>query len=122
MRDQFPDVELRVYATMDEAYLDLSSGRVDAIIGDVVALSESFLTKPGGEGFEFRGPNFTDPQWFGYGAGEGVRKEDQGLGDALSTAIDKIRKEGKYETIDGRWLDFDQIGRAPVRERWYQYA
>lgn len=110
MRDEFPDVELRVYATMDEAYLDLSSGRVDAIIGDVVALSESFLTKPGGEGFEFRGPNFTDPEWFGYGAGVGVRKEDQGLADAFSAAIAEIRKDGTYETIAGKWFDFDVSG------------
>ncbi len=110
MRDQFPDVELRVYATMDEAYLDLSSGRVDAIIGDVVALSDAFLAKPSGEGFEFRGPDFTDPQWFGYGAGVGVRKEDKALADAFSAAIAEIRKDGTYETITGKWFDFDISG------------
>lgn len=110
MHDQFPDIELRVYATMDEAYLDLASGRVDAVMGDVVALSEAFLDKPSGEGFEFRGPSFTDPEWFGYGAGVGVRKEDKALADAFSAAIAELKKDGTYKKIADKWFEFDISG------------
>jgi lysine-arginine-ornithine-binding protein len=110
LRDQFPDVDLRVYATMDEAYLDLSSGRVDAILGDVVALSEGFLKKPDGQGFEFRGPEFTGAKWFGYGAGVGVRKEDQQIADAFTTAITEIREDGTYQQIADKWFGFDVYG------------
>lgn len=110
MRDQFPGVDLRVYATMDEAYLDLASGRVDAVLGDVVAVSEGFLKTPDGEGFEFRGPEFTGSEWFGYGAGVGVRKEDAALADAFSEAIAALRADGTYQEIADKWFGFDVYG------------
>lgn len=110
MKDNMPGVELRVYATMDEAYLDLQSGRTDAVMGDVVALSQSFLKKPGGEAFEFRGPEFTGAKWFGYGAGVGVRKEDSNIADAFSKAIKELRADGTYQKISDKWFGFDVYG------------
>ena len=110
LRDKFPDIDLRVYATMDEAYLDLKSGRIDALMGDVVAASEGFLKTPDGEGFEFRGPEFTGAKWFGYGAGVGVRKEDAYIAKAFSGAIAKIRADGTYQKISNKWFGFDVYG------------
>ncbi|MGF1610089.1 MAG: transporter substrate-binding domain-containing protein [Kiloniellales bacterium] len=110
LRDEFPGVDLRVYATMDEAYLDLSSGRVDVIMGDIVAASEGFLKTPEGEGFEFRGPEYTGAEWFGYGAGVGVRKDDQHIADAFTDAIAKVREDGTYQKIADKWFGFDVYG------------
>jgi lysine-arginine-ornithine-binding protein len=110
MRDELDGVDLRVYATMEEAYLDLASGRVDAIMGDVVALAEGFLNTPDGEGFEFRGPEFTGAEWFGYGAGVGVRKEDQHIADAFTDAIAQVRADGTYQEIADKWFGFDVYG------------
>lgn len=110
MRDKFPEVDLRVYATFDEAYLDLVSGRVDAVMGDVVALSEGFLETPDGADFEFRGPNFTGAEWFGYGAGVGVRKGETELLNAFNEAIDAIRADGTYDRISEKWFGFDVYG------------
>lgn len=110
MRDEMPGIDLRVYATMEEAYLDLQSGRVDAIMADVVAASEGFLKTPEGEGFEFRGPEYTGAEWFGYGAGVGVRKEDAPLAAAFSEAIAKVRASGTYQEISKKWFGFDVYG------------
>lgn len=110
MRDNMPEVQLRVYATMDEAYLDLESGRVDAVMGDVVALQEGFLDKPAGEGFALRGPEFTGAEWFGYGAGVGVRKEEAHIADAFSKAISELREDGTYQEISDKWFGFDVYG------------
>lgn len=110
MRDEFPEIDLRVYATMEEAYLDLASGRVDALMADVVAASEGFLNRPEGEGFEFRGPEYTGAEWFGYGAGVGVRKEEKHIADAFSAAIKKIRENGTYQQISEKWFGFDVYG------------
>ena len=110
MRDEYPNVDLRVYATMEEAYLDLRSGRVDAIMADVVAASEGFLKTPDGEGFEFRGPEFAGAKWFGYGAGVGVRKEKAYIADAFSEAIAKVRTNGTYQKISDKWFGFDVYG------------
>lgn len=110
MRDELPGIDLRVYATMEEAYLDLSSGRVDAIMGDVIAVSEAFLGSPDGQGFEFRGPEYTGAEWFGYGAGVGVRKEEQHIAEAFTAAIAAIRADGTYQEIAERWFGFDVYG------------
>ncbi|MEJ2123007.1 MAG: transporter substrate-binding domain-containing protein [Alphaproteobacteria bacterium] len=110
MREEMPGIDLRVYATMDEAYLDLQAGRVDAIMADVVAASDGFLKKPGGEGFEMRGPEYTGVKWFGYGAGVGVRKEDAYIADAFSKAIHQMREDGTYQEISNKWFGFDVYG------------
>lgn len=110
MKEKMPGVELRVYATMDEAYLDLQAGRTDAVMGDVVALSKSFLKKEGGDAFEFRGPEFTGAKWFGYGAGVAVRKEQSNIADAFSKAIKDIREDGTYQKLSEKWFGFDVYG------------
>lgn len=110
MRDEMPGIELRVYATMDEAYLDLDAGRVDAIMADVVAVSEGFLSKPGGDKFEMRGPEYTGVKWFGYGAGVGVRKDEASIADAFSKVILQMREDGTYQEISKKWFGFDVYG------------
>ncbi len=110
MTAEMPDVEVRLYGTMDEAYLDLASGRVDAVLGDVVALQDGFLGTPDGEGFELRGPEFTDPAYFGYGAGVAVRQDDQAIADAFSTAIEALRGNGTYQEISEKWFGLDVYG------------
>ena len=86
------DVEIKRYGTQDEAYLDLAAGRVDMLLADSVALSDGFLKKPEGADYEFIGPDLTDPQWFGDGAGIAIRKEDTDLVEKFNMAIDKITK------------------------------
>ncbi|ETX28628.1 lysine/arginine/ornithine ABC transporter substrate-binding protein [Roseivivax isoporae] len=110
MNANMPDVDLRLYGTMDEAYLDLTSGRLDAVIGDVVAIQDGFLGTPDGTGFELRGPEFTDPEFFGYGAGVGVRQDDQHIADAFSDAIEALRENGTYQDISEKWFGLDVYG------------
>jgi lysine-arginine-ornithine-binding protein len=107
---EMPDVEVRLYGTMDEAYLDLASGRVDAVLGDVVALQDGFLGTPEGSGFELRGPEFTNPEYFGYGAGVAVRQDDQAIADAFSEAIKALRENGTYQEISQKWFGLDVYG------------
>ncbi|KEJ95263.1 amino acid ABC transporter substrate-binding protein, PAAT family [Pseudosulfitobacter pseudonitzschiae] len=107
---EMPDVEVRLYGTMDEAYLDLGSGRVDAVLGDVVALQDGFLGTPEGAGFELRGPEFTNPEYFGYGAGVAVRQDDQAIADAFSEAIKALRENGTYQEISQKWFGLDVYG------------
>ena len=110
MKANMPGVELRVYETMDEAYMDLRSGRTDAIIGDMVALSESFLQKEGGEAFEFRRPEYAGAEWFGYGAGVATHKEQKEIADAFSQAIKELREDGTYQKLSEKWFGLDVYG------------
>ncbi len=104
------DVDIKRYGTQDEAYLDLAAGRVDMLLADSVALSDGFLKKPEGADYEFIGPDLTDPQWFGDGAGIAIRKEDTDLVEKINMAIDKIRSDGTYEAIQDKYFDFNVYG------------
>ena len=104
------DVEIKRYGTQDEAYLDLTAGRVDMLLADSVALSDGFLKKPEGADYQFIGPDLADPKWFGDGAGIAIRKEDKDLVEKFNMAIDKIRGDGTYKAIQDKYFDFNVYG------------
>jgi len=112
LRDNFGDVvTINSYATQDEAYLDLVSGRADAGIADSVAVLEGFLNTDQGKNFEFVGPDFSDPKWFGDGAGIAVRKGEPELLGALNKALAQILADGTYKKINAKYFDFDVYGK-----------
>lgn len=111
LRDNFGDVvTVKAYATQEEAYLDLASGRIDLGIADSVAADSGFLKTDAGKDFAFVGPSFSDPKWFGMGAGVGVRKDDDKLRMAINDAIKKIRADGTYKKINDKYFEFDVYG------------
>lgn len=111
VRDKFGKaMNIKSYATQDEANMDLASGRVDLVIADTVVLAEGFLNTKQGKDFEFVGPGFTDKKWFGEGIGIAIRKEDKELLDLMNKAIDTIRANGEYQRINARYFDFDVYG------------
>ncbi len=111
LRDNYGDiVTIKAYATQDEANLDFVAGRVDLLLADSMALQGGFLDTPDGADAEFVGPDFTDPQWFGDGAGIAVRKGEGELLEALNGAIAAIRADGTYKAINDKYFDFDVYG------------
>ncbi len=106
----FPDADLRLYATQEEVFLDLASGRLDAQASDAIQAQGGFLDTEAGKGFEFVGGEQFDLQCHGEGAGVAVRKGDGKLRDAFSAAIAAIRANGVYGTINDRYFDFDVYG------------
>jgi lysine-arginine-ornithine-binding protein len=107
----FPDTELRLYGSQDEADLDLAAGRVDALMADKISLDDGFLKTPAGQGFAFFGaPNHFDPAIHGTGASIGVRKEDTALRDKLTAAIAAIRADGTYQGISDKYFGSDIYG------------
>lgn len=110
MEGEFPGVNLVLYPTQDEVYLDLTSGRCDAIIADSVAIEEGFLNTPAGEGYAFFGPSQLNVKYHGEGAGVAVRKSDAALRDRFTAAIAAIRANGTYKAINDQYFDFDLYG------------
>jgi lysine-arginine-ornithine-binding protein len=110
LRGEFPDVDVRAYATQDEANADLVSGRLDLVMADSVALLEGFLKTDAGQDFEFVGPDYFDPKYHGEGAGIAIRKGEDDLRAAFNEAIDQIRADGTYQTIAEKYFDFDVYG------------
>ncbi len=104
------DVEIKRYGTFDESILDLVAGRLDLILADSVNVTDGFLKKDQGKGFELVGPSLTDERWFGEGAGIAIRKKDTELVEKFNTAIAAIRANGKYKTINDKYFEFDVYG------------
>jgi len=99
---------VKTYNTFDEHNQDLVAGRVDAVVGDSLAMSP-FLGSDSGAPFAVKG-QLEDISIFGPGVGGGMRKEDDELEARFNAAIEKIRADGTYDEISAKYFDFDIYG------------
>ena len=104
-----PDAELKLYPTADEYKLDIQNGRIDAVIDDVVVLSE-WVKSEAGACCKILGTLPVDVEINGEGAGIAVRKGETALADRFTAAIAGIRASGKYKEINDKYFDFDVYG------------
>ncbi|WSH25694.1 transporter substrate-binding domain-containing protein [Rhizobium beringeri] len=102
------DTELKLYPTADEYKLDVASGRVDAVIDDVVVLSE-WVKSDAGACCKILTTLPVDKEINGNGAGIAIRQGDP-LREKLNTAIAAIRASGEYKKIQDKYFDFDVYG------------
>jgi arginine/ornithine transport system substrate-binding protein len=110
----FTQSEIVRYGKQDEVFLDLGTGRLDAVLVDSVNATVGFLKTPGGKGYTFLGPVYFDPKYFGFGAGIAVRKADTELRDRFTDAIRAIRANGVYKKVQDKHFEFDVYGGAPL--------
>jgi arginine/ornithine transport system substrate-binding protein len=106
----YKDSEVVRYGTQDEVYLDLTAGRLDAILADSLAIDEGFLKTDNGAGYAFFGQDHNDPEFFGEGAGIAIRKGEDELREKFNAAIEAIRSNGTYDEIRAKYFDFDIYG------------
>ncbi|MEM7210153.1 MAG: transporter substrate-binding domain-containing protein [Pseudomonadota bacterium] len=106
----YPGAELVLYSTQEEVFQDLAAGRLDAQLSDSLQAQEGFLTRPAGSLFEFVGGAIDDVECQGSGAGFAVRKEDSALRDMLSQAIQDIRADGTYKSMNDKYFPVDIYG------------
>ena len=100
--------DIKTYQNFDEHNQDLVAGRVDAVVGDSIAM-RPFLESAAGQCCEVKA-SLVDPVIFGQGAGFGLRKGDAALKAKLDAAIASIRADGTYEAISAPYFDFDIYG------------
>ena len=93
-------IELKLYDTQENAYLDLASGRVDGVLADTFVNWE-WLKSDAGKGFEFKG----DPVFDNDKIGIAVRKNDA-LRDKLNAALKEIVADGTYKQINDKYFPF----------------
>lgn len=104
----FPAVEVRLYPRLDDALLDIESGRIDLalagqfVIGDWLAGDQGACCDFVGEAFMADGM---------LGTGIAVRKEDEDLRERLNAALAQIMADGTYDEIRGRYFEFDIMTR-----------
>ena len=111
LEDNFPKAKIKLYDTIEQALLDLQSGRLDAVMSDGLQLQDGFLKSDKGAGYELVGKAYYDKKWFGEGIGIAVRKQDKDLTEAFNQAIKAIRKKGIYQEISNRYFGYDVYGK-----------
>lgn len=99
------------YESTQESYLDIVSGRTDAIVGNLVEMKTGFLAKPEGKGFEFSPYELNDQVILGYGTGAAMRKSDTKLKAEFNAALKTVRTNGTYKKIADKYFDIDVYGK-----------
>lgn len=107
--EKLGSAELKLYPTPDEYKLDIANGRIDAVIDDVVVLSDWLATEDGAC-CKILGTLTADPVINGEGAGIAIRKGEDELREKFNAAIEAIRANGKYQEINDKYFSFDVYG------------
>lgn len=102
-------VVIKRYATQNDAYLDAIAGRIDLLLANVIAISDGFLKTEEGKNFEFVGPTFSDPKFFGEGVGIAIRKRDKDLVNQFNLALAAIIQNGTYQQINDKYFSFSLL-------------
>jgi len=93
--------KVSLYDTQENAYLDLTSGRVDALLADKYA-NYDWLKSDAGKNYEFKGEPVNESDKVGIA----VRKGDNELRNKLNAALKEIVADGTYEKINNKYFPF----------------
>jgi polar amino acid transport system substrate-binding protein len=97
--------DLKLYPSQTEAMLDLSNGRLDAVLSDKIQLID-WMKSDGADCCTMVG----DVSGTAAEAGIAVRLDEVELRDRLQAALDAILADGTYDAIRKRYFDFDIFG------------
>jgi len=102
LEDNLGDVvEIKLYDTQENAYLDLNSGRVDGVLADKFVNWE-WLKSDAGKDYEFKGEPVFDNDKIAIA----VRKGDTALTTNLDAALKAIVDNGTYKQINDKYFPF----------------
>jgi polar amino acid transport system substrate-binding protein len=93
-----PD-DIKAYATMNEAFMALKKGEVDAVVGDQ-PVSEPYIKNYPGD-YKFVGEPLTATEYFGIV----VNKDNPGLTAAMNQALAKMKEDGRLQSLHDKWFE-----------------
>lgn len=100
MQDKYGSkVTIKSYASIQDAFLDLVSGRVDVVFTDMPIADAWLKQNDNSKTYSMMGSTIVDPAYFGTGYGIAVRKHDVELQQALNSALAAIKANGTYAKI-----------------------
>ena len=94
--------EIKAYPDLTACFMDLESGRCDAVLADSV-LIEYYMTKKPGQFKELEGVVSKDTFSIG------IKKDNQALVDLLNDGIDKVVASGEAKKISEKWFGKDVV-------------
>lgn len=106
----YKDSDIKLYPTQDEPNLDLASGRIDYVVGDLL-VEQDFVEKKGNGCCKVLGKIARVPEIHGPGVGAAFRPEDTELHDMFDKAIAEADADGTYKTIETKFFKDDIRGK-----------
>jgi lysine-arginine-ornithine-binding protein len=98
-------IKLRQFPTADDARRELAAGKLDAVLGDKVALW-GWLKSADGACCAFFGEDVKDQRTLGEGIGAGFRKDEVKLRESFNRALAEILADGAYRKLSERYFPF----------------
>lgn len=92
------DAKVREYNSNSEAYMELKTGGVDAVVNDL-PVNEYYLAKSGEKNAKIVGDIRNAEEY-----GMAVAKKNTELVEKVNQAIDELKKNGEYEKIYVKWF------------------
>lgn len=92
-------IQVKTYANIQNAFIDMSSGRIDAVMGDTLIMQQ-WLIKRGNGKYHFIGKAITDERYFGAGYGIAVKKGNNNTLNLINKALVILQKNGKLKQIE----------------------
>ncbi len=102
LQDMVKDNDATLYASFNEAFIDLETGRIDGVLIDSV-YAEYYLTKMN-KLDQFNLINSTFAQ---EGFAVGVRKDDEKLAEKINEGLAELRENGEFKKISEKWFGKD---------------
>lgn len=94
-------VTIKQYPSIQNALLDLQSGRLDAVLGDTPIMTTWLKSH---YGYQILGHKIEDSKYFGNGVGFAVNKSNSKLLAKLNKALITIKANGEYAAINAYYF------------------
>ena len=89
-------LEARPYQSVQDALLDMTNGRLNAVFADTAVVGEWLGNN---DGYAVLGERITDDNYFGTGFGIAVTKGNQELLDQLNQGLSELKANGSYDHL-----------------------
>ncbi|USE34755.1 transporter substrate-binding domain-containing protein [Endozoicomonas sp. SCSIO W0465] len=100
-------VKTRPYDSYQNALLDMTNGRVDAVFADTAVAREWLVQQSKGQ-YQTVGEEVKDANYFGIGMGIAARKGDL-LVEKLNTALAGVKESGLYQQLHAKYFNSAEV-------------
>ena len=100
---RFPAAELVTFPGLAAAEESLAKGEIDLVFADRNALLR-WLSQKEGACCRLVGPDYTDPTYFGRGAGIALKAGNEDLRDRFNEALASLVRDGTYTQISTKYF------------------
>lgn len=109
LEDAYPEANMMLYDTLSNAFLDLGSGRVDAMVSDKLPAIE-WLSSESGNGYMLKGDEIDIEDNFAIA----VRSGDE-LEGKINQALATLKANGTYESLNDKYFSvaMNQLSSTP---------